>query len=90
MKIEKEFTLLRIENKLRTKEDGTKSTYLIVSVLDENLTPCSFFVFNDGRVDAILKDSTSAKPLEKVLISFDLSYNGKMWNCNLENMLFSY
>lgn len=90
MKIEKEFTLLKIENKLRTLSDGTKQTYLIVSALDENLVPCNFFAFKDDVVKAILKDCVAAKPLEKVLIDFDLNYNGKGWNCNLENMLFSY
>ena len=91
MKIEKEFTLLKIENKQRiNKEDGTISPYLIISVLDENLIPCHFFVFKDEIIKKIIGDCKNSKSLEKVLIDFGLSFNGKLWNCNLQDILFQY
>lgn len=90
MTVEKEFTLLKIENRERINDDEEKVNYLIINVLDESLTPCKFFVFKKDLVEDILNDAQNAKALSKVLISFDLNYNGKLWNCNLETMLFNY
>lgn len=90
MKIEKEFTLLKIDSKERLNDDEEKQTYLIVSVIDEDLNPCTFWVFKTEIVKSILKDMQEAKALSRVLIEFDLTYNGKLWNCNLTQMLFNY
>ena len=90
MQIEKEFTLLHITKKNRTTKDNKNQDYLIIDVLDEELNPCKFFVFNEEIVNQILNDSANAKALQKVLIKCDFTYNGSLWNCNLIEMLFTY
>ena len=90
MKIEKEFTLLKIESKERTDDNGNKSTYLIINVLDEDMETCKFFVFKDNLVDEIIKNANGVKAMQKVLIYMNLVFNGRLWNCNLEDILFSY
>ncbi len=90
MKIEKEFTLLKIEAKERQGNDNTVSTYLIINVLDEDLNPCTFFVFKGDVVKSVLDEMEKAKALTKVLIDFDLTHNGKVWNCNVNTVLFNY
>lgn len=90
MKIEKEFTLLKIESKERTDDDENKRTYLIINVLDEDMETCKFFVFKDDLVNEIIKNANGVKAMQKVLIDMNLVYNGRLWNCNLENILFSY
>ncbi|CCZ17443.1 unknown [Clostridium sp. CAG:780] len=90
MKIEKEFTLLKIESKERTDDDENKRTYLIINVLDEDMETCKFFVFKDDLVNEIIKNANGVKAMQKVLIDMNLVYNGRLWNCNLEDILFSY
>lgn len=90
MKIEKEFTLLKIESKERTDDDENKRTYLIINVLDEDMEICKFFVFKDDLVNEIIKNTNGVKAMQKVLIDMNLVYNGRLWNCNLEDILFSY
>lgn len=90
MKIEKEFTLLKIESKERTDDDENKRTYLIINVLDEDMETCKFFVFKDDLVNEIIKNANAVKAMQKVLIDMNLVYNGRLWNCNLEDILFSY
>lgn len=90
MKIEKEFTLLKIESKERTDDDENKRTYLIINVLDEDMETCKFFVFKDDLVNEIIKNTNGVKAMQKVLIDMNLVYNGRLWNCNLEDILFSY
>lgn len=90
MKIEKEFTLLKIESKERTDDDENKRTYLIINVLDEDMETCKFFVFKDDLVNEIIKNANGVKAMQKVLIDLNLVYNGRLWNCNLEDILFSY
>lgn len=90
MQIEKEFTLLKIEAKERHGNDNTVSTYLVINVLDVNLNPCTFFVFKGDLVKSILDEMEKVKALTKVLIDFDLNYTGKLWNCNVNTVLFNY
>ena len=90
MKIEKEFTLLKIESKERTDDDGNITAYLIINLLDEDMETCKFFVFKDDLVNEIIKNANGVKAMQKVLIDMNLIYNGRLWNCNLEDILFSY
>lgn len=89
MKLEKEFTLLKIESKERKTKEGETSVYLIISVLDEELNPCKFFVFNKKVIDEIFEDVQKSKAMSKVLITLNFSYD-KVWNCNVEKVLFDY
>lgn len=90
MKIKKEFTLLKVDAKERTDKNQNKSTYLVINVLDDDLNPCKFFCFRDEIVKSIISDIQNAKALSKVLIDFDLTYNDKIWNCNVDSVLFNY
>lgn len=90
MIVEKEFTLLKVEQKKRTTKEGKEQIYLVLNVLDEDLSPCKFFVFNEDKVKLILNDVQSAKALSKVLINFNLVYSNNIWNCNLNDAVFTY
>lgn len=111
MKIEKEFTLLKIETKERKiktqeitdenqdkeienqesiDEKENKKIYLIINVLDDDMESCRFFVFKEDLVNEIIQNANKIKAMQKVLIDINLIYNGKNWNCYLDNILFSY
>lgn len=90
MIIEKEFTLLKVEQKNRTTKEGKEQIYLVLNVLDEDMSPCKFFVFNEDKVKIILNDVQGAKALSKVLINFNLVYSNNIWNCNLNDAVFTY
>lgn len=90
MKIEKEFKLLNIVKKERTTKDNQKQTYLVLNVLDEDLNPDKFFIFNHDLIKKILDDAVNVKAFQSVLIDFDLLFNNNIWNCNLKNVLFNF
>lgn len=90
MIVEKEFTLLKVEQKKRITKEGKEQIYLVLNVLDEDFSPCKFFVFNEDKVKLILNDVQSAKALSKVLINFNLVYSNNIWNCNLNDAVFTY
>lgn len=90
MKIEKEFKLLNILKKERTTKDNQKEIYLVLNVLDEDLNPDKFFIFNEDLIKKILDESVKAKAFQNILIDFDLVFNKNVWVCNLKEILFNY
>lgn len=90
MKIEKEFKLLNIVKRERTTKDNQKQTYLVLNVLDEDLNPDKFFIFNQDLIKKILDESVNVKAFQNILIDFDLVFNNNIWICNLKNVLFNF
>ena len=79
-----------IENQEPIDEKENKKIYLIINVLDDDMESCRFFVFKEDLVNEIIQNANKIKAMQKVLIDINLIYNGKNWNCYLDNILFSY
>ena len=88
IKDQDDFTIEGYKVTITSEEEGKED--IVINVLDENLNPCTFFVFKGDLVKSILDEVEKAKALTKVLIDFDLNYNGKLWNCNVNTVLFNY
>lgn len=81
MKLLGEFTFVKIE-KGQTKDD--KKDFLVVSLLDEELNSCRFFVFNETLMKKLLtKTPDIYKKLSAVL---EVSYYKDNWNVNLADI----
>lgn len=82
MKLLGEFTFLKLE-KGQTKED--KKDYLIVSLLDDEMNSCRFFIFVNKQNEVLVKKLLEKTPntYQKMNCVLSVSYYKDNWSVNL-------
>lgn len=67
-----------------TKKDG-KGEFIKLNFLDGNLTPCTFFSFDDELSNKITLSQLNA--FQDITVKFSLVYSNNMWRVNLLDII---